>query len=67
MEPRTSLASPPARPAVVATFRDPPVLKRDRGIVAGQSLLKVLEAENAELRNSVVALALEVQELRKSR
>jgi hypothetical protein len=37
---------------------------RDRGILAARTLLTLLEAENDELRNSVVELALEIQNLR---
>ncbi|HKD26128.1 MAG TPA: hypothetical protein VKE53_10640 [Pseudolabrys sp.] len=36
----------------------------DRGSVSNQTLLRRLEAENAQLRGSVVELALQIQALR---
>jgi hypothetical protein len=41
-----------------------PKMMGERAIMVGGSLLAGLEAENAALRNSVVQLALEIQDLR---
>jgi hypothetical protein len=54
---------------VVAEFRDGSNCRLDRGSAggAGESLLKFLKAENAELKKSVIQLALEIKDLREGR
>jgi hypothetical protein len=46
------------------SVRKPQVSKRDGRIASDQKLLERLEAENAELRENVVELALQIQALR---
>lgn len=61
-EQRKSVTRSRKTAGVVAGAHDGSNLGRDRGAVP--SLLDRLKAENAELRNSVVALALEIHTMR---
>jgi hypothetical protein len=63
LEQRISVAGSRRSDEIAAAIGRGSNLRRVRGILAARSLLKLLKAENDELRNSVVELALEIQEL----
>jgi hypothetical protein len=67
MEQWTSVADSRATDETAAAIGRRSNSRRDQGILAGPSLLKLLKAENDELRNSVVELALEIQDMRQGR